>query len=197
MTIEKKTSKKKIYSFSAINMGDEIENVSEKTLSDEEFNSNEPEPEEEWANEILPDESASQLNCDTELENSEISSSAISGSTVWIFFDKNPSYAPGYNVCKTCNKRFKMTTGTTTLRTHLKTHRLNAPTKKQTVTTKQKNPFDEEDQNRHDEYLIKWLICDLQPFTVVDNLHFKEFLRFFCPRYVIPDRHKVKGKIKS
>lgn len=175
-------------------MEEEIETFSERTISDDELNSNQLEQEGEGVDDITPDESVSQVTCDTELTNSEINALAITGSTVWLYFDKNPSYASGYNVCKKCSKRFKVTTGVTTLRAHLKTHQLKAPTRKQTVVTKQKNPFDEEQQNRHDGYLIQWLICDLQPFTVVDSYFFKEFLKFFCPRYVIPDRHKVKGK---
>lgn len=172
-------------------MEEEIEGFSEKTISGDELNFDQLEPEREWADEIIPDESVSQITCDT---GSEIDASAITGSTVWLFFDKNPSYAVGYNVCKKCSKKFKVTTSVTTLRSHLKIHQLKAPTKKQTSTTKQKNPFNEEEQSRHDEHLIQWIICDLQPFTVVDNDHFREFLRFFCPRYTIPDRHKVKGK---
>ena len=175
-------------------MEEEIETFSEKTLSGDELNFNQIEPEVEWINYITPDESASQITCDTELTNSEIDFSTITGSTVWLYFDKNPPHASGYNVCKKCNKKFSMNTGVTTLRGHLKTHQLKAPTKKQSVSTKQKNPFEEDEQNQHDEYLIQWLICDLQPFTVVDNYYFREFLKFFCSRYTIPDRHKVKGK---
>ena len=175
-------------------MEEEFETLSERTLSGGELNTDQLEPEGEWVDDIIPDESISQVTRDTELTNSEISASTIAGSTVWLYFDKNPSHASGYNVCKKCNKKFKATTSVTTLRTHLKTHQLKAPTRKQTVVTKQKNPFDEEEQNRHNEYLIQWLVCDLQPFTVVDNYYFREFLKFFCPRYILPNRHKVKGK---
>ena len=111
-----------------------------------------------------------------------------------MYFDKNPPYASGYNICKKCNKKFKVTTGVSTLRTHLKTHQLKVLIRKQTVVTKQKNPFDEEEQNQHHEYLIQWLVCNLQPFNIVDDYYFREFLKFFCPRYIILDRHKVKGK---
>ena len=102
-------------------MEEEIETLSEKTLSDD--NSNQLEPEGEWVDDIIPDESVSQVAGDNEL-NSEIIASDISGSTVWLYFDKSPLYALGYNICKKCNKKFKVTTGVTTLRTHLKTHQL-------------------------------------------------------------------------
>ena len=54
------------------------------------------------------------------------------------YFDKNPNDALGYNVCKKCSKKFKITTSVSILRTHLKTHQLKAPTKKQAVVIKKK-----------------------------------------------------------
>src|ERR1044072_7826423 len=136
---------------------------------------------------VNPDESVSQISRLT----SDIDET--SGSAVWIYFDRNPSYAPGYNVCKKCSIRYKVTTSVTTLRNHLKKHQLKVPTKKQkTVVKKKEQPFDEAEREKHDNHLLQWLICDLQPFTVVDNEHFRNFLNFFCPHYDIPDRHKVK-----
>ena len=54
--------------------------------------------------------------------------------------------------------------------------------------------FDKNPPGVHN-HLVQQLICDLQPFTIVDNNYFRKFVNFFCPRYVIPDRHKIKGKI--
>ncbi|RIA81484.1 hypothetical protein C1645_744484 [Glomus cerebriforme] len=122
-------------------MEEEIEDFSEKTMSGDELNFDQFEPEREWAD-IIPDESVSQITCNTGLK---IDASTITGSTVWLFFDKNLSYAVGYNVCKKCRKKFKVMTSVTTLRSHLKIHQLKASTKKQTSTTKQKNPFNEEE----------------------------------------------------
>ena len=117
-------------------MEEEIETFSEKTLSGDELNFNQIEPEVEWINYITPDESASQITCDTELTNSEIDFSTITGSTVWLYFDKNLPHASGHNVCKKCNKKFSMNTGITTLRGHLKTHQLKVLTKKQSQQNK-------------------------------------------------------------
>ena len=132
--------------------------LSESTLSDDELNSDQSEHREEWIDNIIPDESISQVAHITDSEvntNSEISTLTTAGSTVWLYFDKNPSDTLGYNVCKKCSKKFKITTSMSTLRTHLKTHQLKAPTKKQAVVIKKKNPFDEEEQNKHDEHLIQ------------------------------------------
>ncbi|GBC13304.1 zinc finger BED domain-containing protein RICESLEEPER 2-like [Rhizophagus irregularis DAOM 181602=DAOM 197198] len=90
---------------------------------------------------------------------------------------------------------YKITTGVSTLRKHLNKHQLRAPTKKYQVLTKKGVPFNYDEQKIHDKYLTNWLICDLQPFTVVETHHFKAFLNFFCPNYIIPDRHKAKDFI--
>lgn len=188
---------------------EEEEVFSEKTLSGEEYDSDQLgdtenlESEEVWED-VRPEESASQItrntdsdvNTGSEMDTSDIiDASTITGSAVWLYFDKNPSYATGYNVCRKCSKKYNVSTSVTTLRIHLITHQLRVPTRKQKAIVKKKNPFDEEDQNRHDEFLIQWLICDLQPFTVVENDQFQAFVNFFCSRYIIPDRHKVKGKV--
>jgi hypothetical protein len=59
------------------------------------------------------------------------------------------------------------------------------------------NPFNQQEQQEYTKYLIRWLICDLQPFTVVDNTYFREFINYFCPRYTVPERHQVKDFIIS
>ena len=83
--------------------------------SDEEFNPDQENPEEydteEWENVLGPEEQI----C-SELSALDISN--MLGSTVWLYFDKNPSYAPGYNVCKKCSHRYKTTTGVSSLRKH-------------------------------------------------------------------------------
>ncbi|GES84135.1 zinc finger BED domain-containing protein RICESLEEPER 2-like [Rhizophagus clarus] len=131
---------------------------SDRILSGEEVDFNQLEyitvPEEEWEDTINPDESVSQvLN-----KNSEVDSEAstLSGSSIWLFFDKNPDSAPGYNVCKECSAKYKLSSSVTTLRKHLEKHRFKVPTKKQVVETKKKEPFKEDEQKKHDEYLVRW-----------------------------------------
>ncbi|GBC01088.1 hypothetical protein RclHR1_40610001, partial [Rhizophagus clarus] len=143
----------------------------------------------EWDYDINPNESISQI-----FQGSE-TSSLVGASTVWLYFDKNPPSAPGFNVCKRCSFKYKSTTSVTTLRRHLEKHQINVPTKKYTKVVENKNqdPFEKNQQEEHDNCLIQWLICDLQPFIIVENYYFKKFINFFCPRYTIPNRHKVKG----
>jgi len=170
-------------------MEEQEEAVSEISLSDEEFDPNQFEnSEDEW--EIGPDESASQVS-----KASESTILSDCSSSVWIYYEKNPTYAPGFNVCTKCSKKYKTSTSVSNLRKHLETHQIKTLTKKQKITKKKEIRFNKKEQEEHDNYLIRWIIQDLQPFTVVDNPFFRGFIEFLCSRYTIPDRHKVKGKI--
>src|SRR5271170_2658984 len=112
------------------------ETCSDKTMSDEESYLEYDEPDEEWEDDIHPNESISQvsrISAETSSTVSQVSpetssiSTLISGSSsVWLYFDKNPSYAQGFNVCKKCSFKYKITTSVTTLREYLKKHQLRA-----------------------------------------------------------------------
>jgi|GEM_PF-6711828 len=162
------------------------ETISEKTLSDEEFDPNQfvdEDDENEW-------DSASQVSGISETS----TSTDLSISNVWLYFDRNPEFVPDYNVCKTCSKKYKQSTSVTILRKHLQEHQLEAPTRAEKKGKKRVNPLGKKEQRVYNEYLVQWLIRDLQPFTVVDDPSFRAFINSLCPRYVIPDRHKAKGK---
>ena len=86
-------------------------------LSDEEFIPDQEDivlEDEEWEDALDPDELASQLSHVT-LIGSDTDALDITGSAVWQHFDKNPSYAPGYNVCKTYSNKYKITTSVSSL----------------------------------------------------------------------------------
>lgn len=145
---------------------------------------------------IILNESASQVFTDIQSETTDANTSTTFSreSNVWDYFDKKPAYAPEHNICRMCPARYRSTTSVTTLRKHLKTHQLEIPVRKQSTITRM-NPFNQQEQQEHTKYLIQWLICDLQPFTVVDNFYFREFVNHFCPRYIVPERHQVKDSI--
>lgn len=162
------------------------ETMSENMPSDEEFDPNQFVDEEdgnEW-------DLASQVSGISD----SIASIDLSISSVWMYFDRNPEFAPGYNVCKTCSKKYKQSTSVTTLRKHLQEHQLKAPTRSERKGGKSDNPLSKKEQREYDKYLVQWLIRNLQPFTVVEDPSFREFINCLNPRYVIPDRHKAKGK---
>ena len=134
--------------------------LSERTMSDEESDSNKSvdDDADEW-------DSVSQVSGASETSTTDFSSS------VWIYFDKNPAYAPGHNVCKTCSKKYSPSTSVTVLRNHLQGHQLKAPTRVEKKGKKCDN-ISKKDQGECDKYLVQWLIRNLQPFTVVDDLSF-------------------------
>jgi dipeptidase len=154
---------------------------SERTISDEEFVDEE---DDEW-------DSVSQFSV-----TSETSASSNSSSSVWLYFDKSPANAPDYNVCQKCSKQYSQATSVTVLRKHLRSHQLNVPTRTEKKDTKEiENPLSKKEQKEHDKYLVQWLIRNLQPFTVVDNPSFRDFINHLCSRYVLPGRHKAKGNL--
>lgn len=166
--------------------------LSERTMSDEESDSNKSvdEDADEWDS-VSQDRDANEW--DSVSGASETSTTDFS-SSVWIYFDKNPAYAPGYNVCKTCSKKYSPSTSVTVLRNHLQGHQLKAPTRVEKKGKKCDN-ISKKDQGECDKYLVQWLIRNLQPFTVVDDLSFRAFVNYLRSTYVIPDRHRAKGEI--
>ena len=43
--------------------------------------------------------------------------------------------------------------------------------------------------------LLKWVICDQQPFNLVDNKHFREFILELDHRYQLPTRQAISTQI--
>ncbi|GBB85714.1 hypothetical protein RclHR1_01220010 [Rhizophagus clarus] len=105
----------------------------------------------EWNYDINPNESINQI-----FQGSE-TSSLVGESTVWLYFNKDPPSPPGFNICKRCSFKYKLTTSVTTLRRYLEKHQINVPTKKYTKVVKNKNqdPFEKKQQEEHDNCLIQ------------------------------------------
>ena len=177
--------------FSFIEMEGQVEEtLSEKTLSDDEFDPN------QFLDECEDEDNTDVWDLVSQVSGfSGTSTSGGTSSSVWIYFDRNPANAPGYNVCKKCSKKYKVTTSVSSLRKHLQAHQLKAPTRTEKSEKKINTPFSKQEQKEHDNYLVQWLIQDLQPFIVVDNPSFRAFINSLCSRYAIPDRHKAKGKL--
>src|SRR5271170_282592 len=124
-------------------------------------------------------DSVSQIEGFSETSPSMALADSIS-SSVWIYFEKSPTHAPDYNICKKCSKQYKLLTSMTSLRKHLRIHQLTAPTRTEKIEKKINNPFNKQEQKEHDKYLVQWLIRDLQPFTVIDDPSFRAFVNSLC-----------------
>ena len=89
------------------------ETISEKTLSDDEFD----------LNQFVDEDDGNEWDLASQVSGiSETSiSTDLSISSVWMYFDRNPEFAPDYNVCRTCSKKYKQSTSVTTFpRTSIK-----------------------------------------------------------------------------
>ncbi|CAG8550431.1 6021_t:CDS:2 [Cetraspora pellucida] len=120
-------------------------------------------------------------------------------SAIWPHFDTNTNTHPGVPVCRQCDTVFSSTTGVSTLRRHLNSHNISAPARRQTTLPFSRiprtDPYNEEEQKKRDKKLITWVIADQQPFTVVENQYFNDFIKFLDPRYITPTRQAAKKMI--
>ena len=127
-------------------------------------------------------------------------------STVWLYFDKKVDKI----VCNVplCNKSYSKTTGTSTLATHLaNAHEI---TLTSTNAQNQNNlaevlnvesplypPLSQNKQNANTKQLLEFLTDNLQPFALVDNQSFIEFVRTLNPNYRLPDRKTIREHLKQ
>ncbi|CAB5355605.1 unnamed protein product [Rhizophagus irregularis] len=127
---------------------------------------------------ILPDESASNVNSRLSSKASSCSTTRPkSGSSVWQFFDRNSEQHPGRPVCSTCKTVFEVKTSTSTLRRHLDLHKIVAPKRKQkSIDDYRIDPHTPKDQKERDDGVITWIICDQQPFTVVECPQWRQMI---------------------
>ncbi|CAB4392711.1 unnamed protein product [Rhizophagus irregularis] len=92
-----------------------------------------------------------------------------SKSSVWDHFDTKMVKYFGCPVCRKCNTLFLAGSGTSTLRRHLSSHKI--PVSKQRQRTLHDYRIDshsEKEQDERDKLVANWVVCDIQPFSVVD-----------------------------
>jgi hypothetical protein len=118
-------------------------------------------------------------------------------STVWNYFDTQTLKYPNHPVCKQCRAVFARKTGTSTLRRHLDSHKITAPKKirQKSLHDYRNDAYTESEQQERDSHVIRWIICDMQPFCVVDNIEWREMISTFDPRYRFHNRHTIKDRI--
>jgi len=118
--------------------------------------------------------------------------------SVWHHFTKtqnHPNY-PNQPVCKRCKAVFARKTAISTLRCHLNNHKITAPKRRQRSLHDYRNDaYTEREQQERDNLIIRWIICDTQPFCVVDNNEWQDMISTFDPRYRFHNRHTIKDRI--
>ena len=130
--------------------------LSERTMSDEEsdLNKSVDEDADEWDS-VSQDRDADELDSVSQVSGASETSTTDFSSSVWIYFDKNPVDAPGYNVCKSCSKKYQSSTSVTVLRNHLSAHQLKAPTRAEKNEKKTDNPLSKREQQEYNKYLVQ------------------------------------------
>ncbi|CAG8811533.1 11831_t:CDS:1, partial [Racocetra fulgida] len=117
-------------------------------------------------------------------------------SAIWPYFDTETAANPGDPVCLKCKKVFSKTTSISTLRRHLNKHKIMAPARRQTILRfPRTDPYSDNEQRKRNKKLITWIIADQQPFTVVENQHFNEFIHLIDPQYIVLTQQAAKTMI--
>jgi hypothetical protein len=121
-------------------------------------------------------------------------------SKIWDYFEKmseegEDNEIKNYILCNICQSHLSANNSTTTLERHLKSkHKVDYDDYKNKTKVKVGFWIAELQQEKH-KLFINWIITDQQPFTLVENKNFKEFLFSIQPRYKLPSRQTVKNMI--
>ncbi|CAG8836357.1 22892_t:CDS:2, partial [Gigaspora margarita] len=57
------------------------------------------------------------------------------------------------------------------------------------------NPHSQIEQHERDDLVIRWIICDLQPFNVVEGKEWRAIVSKFDPRYQFPSRNMIRDYV--
>jgi hypothetical protein len=119
-------------------------------------------------------------------------------SDVWEFFQKiiNDNNIIISINCQLCESEYGTATSTTILHRHL-TSVHNTEYHQQEKQQEQCPSYSSDEQSHITANLIEWIIVDLQPFNVVEQAEFQQFIHSLDSRYVIPCRQTVKEEINT
>ncbi|CAB4431752.1 unnamed protein product [Rhizophagus irregularis] len=106
-------------------------------------------------------------------------------SNVWNFVDKVS------RKCSCCSKIFNKKTGTSSIRTHLKSHGIKLEKEKQTTL----DSFVKSTQSDKKFAIIDWIVLDMQPFKMVEGSAFRNMISKFDPKHKLPTRNTVKNLV--
>jgi BED zinc finger len=118
-------------------------------------------------------------------------------SDVWKYIQKvknNNDVVISLN-CQLCEAEYGVTTSTATLRRHLT--RMHSSTYTSNNQPRQNTSYTFAEQLHITTKLAEWIAVDLQPFNIVEQEEFKQFVYTLDPRYVIPCRQTIKQEINS
>jgi hypothetical protein len=120
-------------------------------------------------------------------------------SDVWEFFQRirnDENIILSFN-CQLCEAEYGISTSTTTFRRHLINIHSSIYTLNNSQPTRQYPPYTFNEQKHITTNLAQWITVDLQPFSTVEQVEFKEFVHTLDSRYVIPCRQSIKQEVDS
>jgi hypothetical protein len=118
-------------------------------------------------------------------------------SDVWNFFQKVKRDNIVTSIyCQICKAEYGALTSTTSLRRHL--INIHGSIYKQTnQSRRQISLYSPSKQSHITAKLAQWVAVNLQPFNMVEQREFQEFVYTLDPRYVVPCRQTIKEKADS
>ncbi|CAB4427392.1 unnamed protein product [Rhizophagus irregularis] len=148
---------------------------------------------------VLDDDNTNQQEPDDEGNEDDENQSNRTPSDVWEHIDKVTD--PEKPKCKICNKIFSTKSSTTTLRNHIKKYHKHIHREANQTTLKFKGNttsfYDKEKNSEFVKLLIKWIVIDMLPFSLVDSVYFNEFIQKLNPKFRCPGRTTLKNEIMS
>ncbi|CAJ0746325.1 5423_t:CDS:2, partial [Entrophospora sp. SA101] len=149
-------------------------------------------------NEIINVDNPEEATNDTEFNFVNNEKNGKKFADIWNYISYNNSKK---RVCKKCSYVFSDKSGNSSIERHM-VNLHNIKIKKKQSNTLQTmlnfqviNPWPENERNKRDNLLIRWVIGNLQPFNIVENKYFIEMIKQFDSRYKLPDRHKLKNLV--
>lgn len=118
-------------------------------------------------------------------------------SDVWNYFQKiknDDNIVLSIN-CQLCETEYGSSSSTTTLRRHLQS--IHGSTYIPNKQTNKSSSYTYAEQIHITAKLIQWIIVDLQPFNIVEQKQFQQFIHTLDPRYVLPCRQTIKEEITA
>lgn len=109
---------------------------------------------------------------------------------------------PNGLACKFCRTTFGPKTGTSTITRHFQSKHSNEfnQFKQSTLPFRRTDPYGKHDKAKVtvlNDALLKWVICDQQPFNLMENQHFRELILELDNRYQLPSRQTISTQIVS
>ncbi len=102
--------------------------------------------------------------------------------------------------CNLCQQRYSHTMGISTIKGHFTIYHKDEWMRiKQQQTIKSIEPYGKKDIDKilhFNSLLFRWIICDQQSFSIVENEDFIAFITILDPRYKLPSRQIVSTKIQ-